>query len=59
MDAREMANFRFDVVSGGVRCESCADSCDSFSDDAQMRMCAELCQQCATTCREMSVTGAA
>ncbi|MGH9835945.1 MAG: four-helix bundle copper-binding protein [Blastocatellia bacterium] len=38
-------------------CESCADSYESFGDDDFMKQCAGICVQCATSCRQMSVTG--
>jgi hypothetical protein len=52
------SNFQYRVcgVCADI-CESCVDSCELFSDDEQMKTLAELCQQCATACREMSLNG--
>ena len=35
-------------------CEQCAQSCEQFPDDAQMKFCAETCRRCAESCREMA-----
>jgi hypothetical protein len=35
-------------------CERCAQSCDQFGDDPQMRACAEACRRCAESCRPMA-----
>jgi hypothetical protein len=35
-------------------CEQCAQSCEQFPDDEQMRFCAETCRRCAESCREMA-----
>lgn len=34
--------------------ERCAQSCDQFGDDAQMKACAEACRRCAASCRRMA-----
>ncbi len=35
-------------------CERCAQDCDQFGDDPQMRACAEACRRCAGSCRHMA-----
>src|SRR5512133_1276447 len=35
-------------------CERCAQDCDSFGNDAQMKACAEACRRCAQSCRRMA-----
>ena len=32
-------------------CELCAQSCDNFPNDAQMKACADACRACAAACR--------
>ncbi len=35
-------------------CDACAQSCEQFPDDAQMRACADACRRCAESCRQMA-----
>lgn len=35
-------------------CERCAQSCEQFDDDAQMKACAEACRNCARSCQQMA-----
>lgn len=35
-------------------CERCAERCEAFGDDQQMRACAEACRRCAASCRQMA-----
>lgn len=35
-------------------CQRCAESCEQFGDDEQMRRCAEICRRCAQSCRQMA-----
>jgi hypothetical protein len=35
-------------------CAECADSCDSFEDDARMQNCAATCRSCAEMCQTMA-----
>ncbi|WP_438016688.1 four-helix bundle copper-binding protein [Sorangium sp. So ce315] len=35
-------------------CERCAQSCDRFTGDAQMKACAEACRRCAAACRQIA-----
>jgi hypothetical protein len=39
---------------GALICESCADECDRFEDDLQMKACAETCRRCADSCLQMT-----
>lgn len=36
----------------GDVCDRCAESCEGFQGDEQMRRCAETCRQCAEACRQ-------
>src|SRR6266487_600883 len=38
-------------------CTRCAESCEQFGDDAQMKSCAEVCRRCAESCRQMASMG--
>lgn len=33
-------------------CEDCAESCETFFDDAHMKNCAEICRKCSDKCRD-------
>jgi hypothetical protein len=33
-------------------CEDCAESCESFFEDANMKNCGEICRKCADKCRD-------
>jgi len=35
-------------------CNRCAESCDKFGDDEQMKACAEACRRCAESCQRMA-----
>jgi hypothetical protein len=35
-------------------CRRCAEACEGFGDDRQMRRCAEACRRCAESCRQMA-----
>ena len=35
-------------------CERCAQDCDQFGDDPQMKLCADTCRRCAESCRRMA-----
>lgn len=35
-------------------CKACAESCEEFKDDKQMKECAEECRRCAESCTKMS-----
>ncbi len=35
-------------------CDLCAQSCEQFGDDEQMRACVEVCRRCAESCRAMA-----
>lgn len=35
-------------------CKRCAEACDAFGDDPQMKRCAEACRRCVQSCREMA-----
>jgi hypothetical protein len=35
-------------------CEKCAQSCESFKGDKQMKACADKCRTCATACKKMA-----
>lgn len=37
-------------------CEACAEECERYEDDAQLRKCAEMCRACAESCRGMTGT---
>lgn len=37
-------------------CNACADSCDQFRGDAQMKACADLCRACAQSCQQLAAT---
>jgi len=39
-------------------CERCAQNCDRFGDDAQMKACTDMCRRCAESCRRMSMATA-
>ena len=38
-------------------CARCAESCESFDDDASMERCAEICRACSESCAEMAEMG--
>ena len=35
-------------------CEQCAQSCERFPNDPQMKACAQACRRCVESCREMA-----
>ena len=35
-------------------CDLCAESCDQFSDDENMKACADVCRRTAESCRQMA-----
>jgi hypothetical protein len=35
-------------------CLQCAESCDQFDTDAEMKRCAEVCRRCAESCEQMA-----
>lgn len=35
-------------------CRRCAEACESFGDDAEMKRCAEMCRRCADSCESMA-----
>lgn len=35
-------------------CTRCADSCEQFGSDAQMKECAQICRTCAESCQKMA-----
>jgi hypothetical protein len=39
-------------------CDCCAESCEKFAGDAEMRRCAGVCRECADSCRRMTAGAA-